>query len=584
MLRTHKCGELRSSHVGQQVTLAGWVGRIRQHGVLNFIDLRDRYGIVQVVAEDAARDLKLEYVIQVKGTVVARPEGMDNPNLATGAVEVHAESIKLLNPARTTPFAIDGATDIDPTVRMKYRYLDLRRPRGQRNQSLRHLILKMMRYYLADQDFVEIETPILFKTTPEGARDYLVPSRVHPGHFYALPQSPQQLKQLLMVAGFDRYFQIARCFRDEDLRADRQPEFTQLDIEMSFIEQADIMDLIEKLYTMITQKLSDRQIMFTPFPRLSKPEALARFGTDRPDLRFGMELTDLSDLVAGSEFGVFKSALEAGGQVKGINATGCGDYTRKQQDELEEFVKQYGAKGLLRMQIQPDGTVRSPVGKYLSEEAQAAIVARMGAQPGDLVLIVADQPAVVAEALGELRLELGSRLGLRDDNVLAFTWITGFPLFDWNEKENRWDPSHHLFTAPVEEDIPLLDTDPGRVRGQQHDLVCNGYEIGGGSIRIHDRTLQEKIFELIGLDLPTARERFGHMIEAFEYGAPPHGGIAMGIDRITMLLAGAKAIRDVIAFPKTQQATDLMADTPSIVDESQLAELHIRVVTDNAKK
>lgn len=387
-----------------------------------------------------------------------------------------------------------------------------------------------------------------------------------------------------MVAGFDRYFQIARCFRDEDLRADRQPEFTQLDIEMSFIEQADIMDLIEKLYTMITQKLSDRQIMFTPFPRLSKPEALARFGTDRPDLRFGMELTDLSDLVAGSEFGVFKSALEAGGQVKGINATGCGDYTRKQQDELEEFVKQYGAKGLLRMQIQPDGTVRSPVGKYLSEEAQAAIVARMGAQPGDLVLIVADQPAVVAEALGELRLELGSRLGLRDDNVLAFTWITGFPLFDWNEKENRWDPSHHLFTAPVEEDIPLLDTDPGRVRGQQHDLVCNGYEIGGGSIRIHDRTLQEKIFELIGLDLPTARERFGHMIEAFEYGAPPHGGIAMGIDRITMLLAGAKAIRDVIAFPKTQQATDLMADTPSIVDESQLAELHIRVVTDNAKK
>ncbi len=584
MLRTHKCGELRSSHVGQQVTLAGWVGRIRQHGVLNFIDLRDRYGIVQVVAEDAARDLKLEYVIQVKGTVVARPEGMDNPNLATGAVEVHAESIKLLNPARTTPFAIDGATDIDPTVRMKYRYLDLRRPRVQRNLILRHQIVKMMRDYLADQDFVEIETPILFKTTPEGARDYLVPSRVHPGHFYALPQSPQQLKQLLMVAGFDRYFQIARCFRDEDLRADRQPEFTQLDIEMSFIEQADIMDLIEKLYTMITQKLSDRQIMFTPFPRLSKPEALARFGTDRPDLRFGMELTDLSDLVAGSEFGVFKSALEAGGQVKGINATGCGDYTRKQQDELEEFVKQYGAKGLLRMQIQPDGTVRSPVGKYLSEEAQAAIVARMGAQPGDLVLIVADQPAVVAEALGELRLELGSRLGLRDDNVLAFTWITGFPLFDWNEKENRWDPSHHLFTAPVEEDIPLLDTDPGRVRGQQHDLVCNGYEIGGGSIRIHDRTLQEKIFELIGLDLPTARERFGHMIEAFEYGAPPHGGIAMGIDRITMLLAGAKAIRDVIAFPKTQQATDLMADTPSIVDESQLAELHIRVVTDNAKK
>jgi len=584
MLRTHKCGELRSSHVGQQVTLAGWVGRIRQHGVLNFIDLRDRYGIVQVVAEDAARDLKLEYVIQVKGTVVARPEGMDNPNLATGAVEVHAESIKLLNPARTTPFAIDGATDIDPTVRMKYRYLDLRRPRVQRNLILRHQIVKMMRDYLADQDFVEIETPILFKTTPEGARDYLVPSRVHPGHFYALPQSPQQLKQLLMVAGFDRYFQIARCFRDEDLRAARQPEFTQLDIEMSFIEQADIMDLIEKLYTMITQKLSDRQIMFTPFPRLSKPEALARFGTDRPDLRFGMELTDLSDLVAGSEFGVFKSALEAGGQVKGINATGCGDYTRKQQDELEEFVKQYGAKGLLRMQIQPDGTVRSPVGKYLSEEAQAAIVARMGAQPGDLVLIVADQPAVVAEALGELRLELGSRLGLRDDNVLAFTWITGFPLFDWNEKENRWDPSHHLFTAPVEEDIPLLDTDPGRVRGQQHDLVCNGYEIGGGSIRIHDRTLQEKIFELIGLDLPTARERFGHMIEAFEYGAPPHGGIAMGIDRITMLLAGAKAIRDVIAFPKTQQATDLMADTPSIVDESQLAELHIRVVTDNAKK
>ena len=460
---------------------------------------------------------------------------------------------------------------------MRYRYLDLRRPRMQRNLILRHKVVKKIRDYLTERDFIEVETPILFKTTPEGARDYLVPSRVHPGKFYALPQSPQQLKQLLMVAGFDRYFQIARCFRDEDLRADRQPEFTQLDIEMSFVEQEDILQLIEGLYVQIVEELTDKKIVRKPFPRLSKAEALARFGSDKPDLRFGIELTDLSDVVADCEFGVFRNALAAGGQIKAICLPGCASYTRRQVDELEELARRGGAHGLVRMQVQEDG-VHSSIEKYLTREVLDQIRARLGANAGDLILAVADGPEVVTEALGNLRLEMGTRLGLRDDNVLAFTWIVGFPLFDWNEDEHRWDPSHHLFTSPVAKDIPLLDTDPGKVGGQQHDLACNGYEVGGGSIRIHDRNVQEKVFKLIGLDPETARERFGHMLEAFEYGTPPHGGIAMGIDRITMLLAGAAGIRDVMAFPKTQQATDLMAGAPSPADPEQLKTLHIQVI------
>ncbi|MGD2207073.1 MAG: aspartate--tRNA ligase, partial [Anaerolineae bacterium] len=424
--------------------------------------------------------------------------------------------------------------------------------------------------------FIEIETPILTKSTPEGARDYLVPSRTHPGQFFALPQSPQQLKQLLMVAGFERYFQIARCFRDEDLRGDRQPEFTQLDLEMSFVEREDVLQLIEEMYIGIVEEISDKKLLAKPFPRLAYHEAIERFGKDNPDLRFGMELVDISDLVADEGFGIFSRAVAGGGQVKGLCAQGLADYSRRQIDELEEFIKTHDAKGLAWIAVQEDG-VRCPFAKFLSTETMDAIVERLEGQPGDLLLFVADQPNIVADALGRLRVELGDRLGLRDDSVVAMAWILDFPLFEWNKDEQRWDPSHHLFTAPMPEDIPLLDTDPGAARGQQYDLVCNNYEIGGGSIRIHRREIQEKIFGLIGLDVEDAKQQFGHMLEAFEYGTPPHGGIAPGIDRLVMLLAGEPNIREVMAFPKTQTASDPMVGAPSPVGENQLQELHIRL-------
>jgi aspartyl-tRNA synthetase len=446
----------------------------------------------------------------------------------------------------------------------------------QRNMILRHRAVKYIRDYLNARDFVEIETPMLFKSTPEGARDYLVPSRIHPGHFYALPQSPQQLKQLLMVAGYERYFQIARCFRDEDLRGDRQPEFTQLDLEMSFVEREDILTLIEPMVTGIVEELSDKRLLAKPFPRLSYQETMRRFGSDRPDMRFGMELFDVSDLVAASGFKVFSSTVANGGQVKGICAEGCAGYSRKQIDELTELAQEQGAKGLawLALQATDQGTqIRSSFAKFLSETETQAIITRAQAKPGDLLLLVAGQPPMVAEALSHLRLELGERLGLRDPDVLAYCWIIDWPLFTWNEQESRWDPSHHLFTAPMPEDVPLLDTDPGAARGQQYDLVGDGYEIGGGSIRIHRREVQEKVFELIGLDLAQAKERFGHMLEAFEYGTPPHGGIAPGIDRMVMLLAGEPNIREVMAFPKSQKAADLMAGAPSAVEPEQLEEL-----------
>jgi len=586
MLKTHSCGELRAEHVGQTVTLAGWVNRQRDHGGLVFIDLRDRSGIIQVVtdpahapqAHQAASRARQEYVLQVRGTVRPRPEGLVNPQLPTGEIEVLADEVVILNPAKTPPFYIFEDTPVDEAIRLRYRYLDLRRQRMQRNLILRHRVVKYIRDFLDARGFLEIETPILFKSTPEGARDYLVPSRIHPGKFYALPQSPQQLKQLLMVAGFERYFQIARCFRDEDLRGDRQPEFTQLDLEMSFVEREDVMALVEELMIGIVEECSDRRLLTKPFPRVTYREAMARYGTDKPDLRFGMELVDISDLAAESGFRIFRQTVASGGQVKGIRAPGCATYSRRQIDELTELAKKEGAAGLAWLAVGEEGGTRSSFAKFLAEGDATRIIERMEAKPGDLLLFVADQPPVVAAALSALRLELGERLGLRDREVLAFCWIIDFPLFEWNEEENRWDPSHHLFTAPMPEDLPLLDTDPGAARGQQYDLVCNGEEIAGGSIRIHQREVQEKIFQLIGLNVEEARERFGHMLEAFEYGTPPHGGIAPGIDRLVMLLAGETNIREVIAFPKTGQAVDLMANAPSPVDPKQLEELHIRVI------
>lgn len=589
MFRTHTCGQLRAEHEGQNVTLAGWVHRRRDHGGLIFIDLRDRWGLTQIVFDpstsaemhDAAHALRNEYVIQVVGRVRRRPAGQENPKLATGDIEVEGQTLTILNRANTPPFDINKESPVDEALRLRYRYLDLRRERMQRNIILRHNVVRHIRNFLANEGFIEIETPILFKTTPEGARDYLVPSRVHPGKFYALPQSPQQLKQLIMVAGYDRYFQIARCFRDEDQRGDRQPEFTQLDVEMSFVDRDDVMDIIERLMTSIVEENTPHKILAKPFPRLSYAEAMDRFGRDNPDIRFGLELADISQMVANSRFQVFSSTVAAGGLVKGINAKGLGHYSRKQLDELADFVKDFGAKGLAWLVVEAGdaGPVagRSSFAKFLSPDETAAIINRLEGEPGDLLLFVADKPAVANESLGRLRLELGDRLGLRDDSIMAFCWVIDFPFLMWNEEENRWDPSHHLFTAPVDEDIPLLDTDPGKARGKQYDLVLNGNEIAGGSIRIHQRELQEKVFQLIGLEMEVAKERFGHMLEAFEYGTPPHGGIAPGIDRIVMLLAGEPNIREVIAFPKSQAAIDLMAGAPTAVSEQQLKELHIKL-------
>lgn len=593
MLKTMNCGELRPAHDGQEVVLAGWVNRRRDQGGLIFIDLRDRSGICQVVvdqdnAPDAhanASNSRNEYVLQVTGRVRIRPEGTANPELETGDVEVVASELNILNPSKTPPFYINQDDVVDEVVRMKHRYLDLRRPKMQQNIVLRHKAVKFIRDYLDERGFVEIETPILFKTTPEGARDFLVPSRLQPGKFYALPQSPQQLKQMLMVAGYERYFQIARCFRDEDLRGQRQPEFTQLDLEMSFVEREDVMQLNEAMMIALAKKVApEKRILQEPFPRILYKDAMEVYGSDKPDIRYDLKAIDVSEIAGKSGFPVFVSNVEAGKPVKLMRAPGmAGDLSgtklRAVAADLESMAKSAGAKGLayMALPLEEEGEVKGPIGKFFTVDQKVELFEKVGAEPGDLLLFMSDEREIVWEVTDVLRRHLAQELGLLDPNTLAYCWVIDFPEFLWNEDEQRWDPSQHLFTMPMPEDVPLLDSDPGAARGSQYDMVCNGFEVAGGSIRIHDRALQEKIFPLIGQDMEEAKEQFGHILEAFEYGVPPHGGIAWGIDRVVALLAGEPNIREVIAFPKSQTGMDVMSQTPSPATPQQLAELHIKL-------
>ena len=595
MLKSRDCGELRASDAGASVTLAGWVHRRRDHGGLVFIDLRDRSGLVQVVfnpetapgAHQVAESFRGEWVVRVSGQVRMRPKGTENLKIPSGEVEVEATEAQVLSPAKTPPFYINEEGPVDEALRLEFRYLDLRKERMQRNLALRHRVIKYIRDFLDGRGFIEVETPFLIKSTPEGARDYLVPSRLNPGLFYALPQSPQQLKQLLMVAGLERYYQIARCFRDEDLRADRQPEFTQLDLEMSFIEETDILDLMEELFTGLVETVTPEFKLAKPFPRITFAEAMERYGTDKPDLRFRLELADLSDLVADTELGVFRTAVAQGGIVKGFAAPGCSDYSRKQMEELTEIAKGRGAAGLVTialgaaesLEALQTGDVRSAVAKFLTLDQVRSIARRQGGGPGDLLLIVAGEGATVNAALAHLRQEMGRRLGLADPDTLSFAFVTDFPLVKWDQQEGRWDSLHHPFTSPNDEDISLLDVSPEKVRSRAYDMVCNGYELSSGSIRIHDQELQARLFRLLGYSDKQTQERFGHLLRAFEYGVPPHGGIAYGLDRVVMLMAGEETIREVIAFPKTQSAADLMTDAPSTVEEEQLKDLHLRILS-----
>jgi aspartyl-tRNA synthetase len=579
--RTHNAGELRKPNVGEDARLAGWVHRRRDHGGLIFIDLRDRWGITQITFHpereevfSRAERLRPEWSISVEGEIVRRPEGNENPDLPTGAIEVEATGLEILNPSETPPFEIERDRPVDETLRLKYRYLDLRREKMRERIVLRHRVVKNIRDYLDARDFVEIETPLLTASTPEGARDYLVPARLYPGQFYALPQSPQQFKQLLMVAGFERYFQIARALRDEDQRGDRQPEHTQLDLEMSYTTQDEVLDLVEGLYTEIVEQLTQKKLLAKPFPRLTYEEAMGRFGTDKPDIRFGLELKDVSDIASQSEFKVFKGAVEAGGSVRGIAVSGLGDLTRREIDDLTEVATSGGARGLAHFRVEQDG-LKSPVAKFFSEAQQQELCKALGAEQDDWMFFVADKNPVVFESLSRLRLHFRDRLGLTDPDVLGMSWVTDFPLFEWNEEEGRIEPMHHMFTMPRNEDVPLLDSDPLKVIGQLYDLVANGTELASGSIRIHNPDLQQKVFDVIGIGAEEAQRRFGTILTAFRYGAPPHGGIAPGIDRFVMLLTDQPNIREVMAFPKTQAARDEMMDAPGPVSDEQLKELHI---------
>jgi aspartyl-tRNA synthetase len=583
MRRTHHCCELGAEDVGKEVVLMGWVQRRRDHGGVIFIDLRDREGITQVVfnpeihgQEHAkAHGLRSEYVIGVRGQVAPRPEGMVNPNLPTGAIEVMVTELRIFNPSITPPFMIEEGAEVSETLRLKHRHLDLRRPHLRRSMILRHKASVAVRHYLNEQGFLDLETPFLTRSTPEGARDYLVPSRVNPGQFYALPQSPQLFKQLLMVAGFERYYQIVRCFRDEDLRADRQPEFTQIDMELSFVGEEDIMAISEGLMAHLFEQVLGRKPE-TPFARLTYADAVDRYGLDKPDTRFGLELKDVTDLVADTGFKVFAGVAQKGGMVKALNAKGCIDFSRKEIDDLTAFVSVYKAKGLAWIKVREDGW-QSPIAKFFTDAEKAALAERIDMAPGDLIFFVADQSKVTNDALGNLRNHLGQKLGLIDANVFNFVWVTHFPMFEYDENEKRYQALHHPFTAPLEEDYHLLESDPAAMRSRAYDIVLNGFEIGGGSIRIHDTDLQARVFKALGMAPDDYENKFGFLLEALKTGAPPHGGIAFGFDRLVMLLCGETSIRDVIAFPKTQKAACLLTSAPSEAGKAQLDELSLRI-------
>lgn len=584
LARTHRCTEVSNQMIGDEVTVMGWVQKRRNLGSLIFIDLRDRSGLLQLVFDEEslsgedyekANALRSEYVVAVIGTVQKRSAAI-NENLKTGDIEIKVHTLRVLSESDTPPFPIDADQTVKDELRLKYRYLDLRRPNLQRNLRIRNQVARVIRNFLADEGFLEIETPVLGKSTPEGARDYLVPSRVHPGSFYGLPQSPQLYKQLLMCSGFDRYYQIAKCFRDEDLRADRQPEFTQVDMELSFVDVDDVIDINERLMQKVFKEVLDVDIPL-PMPRLTYQEAMDRFGSDKPDIRFGMELNDVSDTVRGCDFMVFKGALENGGSVRGINAKGLGDLGRKKIDAFVNYAKEFGAKGLAYIQLKTDGTVKSSFAKFMKEEEMEALIQAMDGQPGDLLLFAADQNKVVFDVLGNLRIHIAKQYDMIDESVFRFLWVTDFPLLEWSEEQNRYTAMHHPFTMPFEEDMEFIDTEPGKVRAKAYDIVLNGTELGGGSIRIHQNDIQEKMFEVLGFTKEDAYERFGFLLEAFKFGVPPHAGLAYGLDRLVMWLTGEDSIRDVIAFPKVKDASCLMTEAPGLVDEVQLDELGIEI-------